>query len=478
MRIFRGWIPASSIALYTLLMLSFRVCTAAGPPEQGNRLAELPVPLLTMETIERILFPQVDKHVYDLELQSHLSTRLVAHPDWRRSKSELRRAVSNINIAKSVQRIQINASADAAYRDELSSDPGGTPTTPAQSRSTGAQLRARKLLYDFEASNLKIASAEAGIQEARERQKQSQSELLLTILSGLLTRQKLLFQSLWYSSMVETQVQVSALAKERLELGAGTIYELSRAKTSLTNAELRFARIANDLKNMDEALGRIGIAKDVTLGLDVRPLLGVQKNDALEDMLLGLPVILQITRRIEGLEAEVKSILRESNPKVFLDTQASARKYLQSNPEASASMNYSFSLVLEYAVADGGLNRGNVSAVMAELDEAKAERELALLSVSDEVNAIQNQSSLLNAQLPKLRETMRQSGVSYTAMVERFRSLRGGIEQVDQAGQELNSSVEQLIESYFEQRVLEFNYLHKINSLIPLVLPSALPFNL
>ena len=425
----------------------------------------------TLNAIQSELFKEINGSSFPAELQAELSNILIAHPTWRKGKAAVLEALAQISRARANSQLQLTANVDlssrAATENPVSSSPG------FHSESLGSQIRARKLLLDFGSTKARIAAATNGLRESELGVAQDQSELLLTIASGLLGRQQLLLQSLWQSALLSERQLFVEMAKQRLTLGSGTVYELARAQSALSEATLERDRSNDALLNLENALNRVGVRKSTFFNLDIKVPLPEIEDSPNQYRIERVPEMLVIDQRVERLRLELEATHKDRLPRLYFDAQTTIRQDMTNGtrPFIDGSLQLNF----EYSLLDGGSNRSSSAALSAQLQEALAEKEASIMSISDELGSIKNQLLAIERSLPVLRKAIGHEITSYQAARERFLVRRGTIEQIQQAEDQLKSKVIELINAAFDQLRLRLQLNHRAGTLFEVLLPIASP---
>jgi len=425
----------------------------------------------TLDAIQSELFKKTNGSSFPAELQADLSNILITHPTWRKGKAAILEALAQIGRVEAGSQLQLTANVDLSSRAASENPVSSSPAF--RSESLGSQIRARKLLIDFGSTKTRVAAAKNGLRESQLDVSQDQSELLLTISSGILGRQQLLLQSLWQSVLLSERQLVVQMAKQRLTLGAGTIYELARAQSALSEAALERDRSNDALLNLENALNRVGVKKSTFFNLEIEVPLPEIEDSPNQFRTERLPEVLAIDQRVERLRLELEATQKDRLPRLYFDAQTSIRQDASqgSRPFIDGSLQLNF----EYSLLDGGSNRSSSAALSAQLQEALAEKEATVISVSDELGSIKNQLSAIEKSLPVLRKALGYEITSYQAARERFLVRRGTIEQIQQAEEQLKARVLELINAAFDQLRLRLQLNHKAGTLFEVVLPIASP---
>lgn len=425
----------------------------------------------TLNAIESELFKKTSGSSFSVELQTELINVLITHPTWRKGEAAVLEALSQIARVQAGNRLQLTANVDLSTRAATENSVSSSPES--RSESLGSQIRARQLLIDFGSTKARVAAAKSGLRESQLDVSQDRSDLLLTISSGLLGRQQLLLQSLWQSVLLSERQFVVDMAKQRLTLGAGTIYELARAQSALSESALERDRGNDALLNLENALNRVGVNRSAFLNLEIRVPLPEIEYFPNQFRTERVPEILAIDQRVERLRLELKATQKDRFPRLYFDAQTSIRQ--EASKGSPPFIDGSLQLNFEYNLLDGGSNRSSGAALSAQLQEALAEKEESMIRISDELGSIKNQLLAIEKSLPVLRTALGYEITSYQAARERFLIRRGTIEQIQQAEEQLKVRVIETINAAFDQLRLRLQLNHKAGTLFEAVLPIASP---
>ncbi len=331
--------------------------------------------------------------------QQAYEAALVSDATFRAARSELASAVQNVPLARAalLPNVSLSVSNSRVKGNRTLDNPPSEPvTSPLDYRSPVQSLSLRTPVFNREASKkYELAQSQVSYAEA----------VLATHQVDLMDRLADAYLQRWFSEYALlaafTQVEASQaqidLARRRLQLGEGTITNVSEADAALEMARVLLTEAQNQLEVATLVLRHITGGGFVTLGsgvdaLPVNVLNAQEPTETLTEYIskaqTNSPTI--AARRHAVVLAQLAVVRNGAGHYPRLDVVASV---LSSRNDSISTLNQSVSqrsvgLQLNVPIYSGGYVNASVTQALADQDKAEAELAAEIQRVTKEVTEL------------------------------------------------------------------------------------------
>jgi outer membrane protein TolC len=293
-----------------------------------------------------------------------------------------------------------------------------------------------------------------------ERVKISRSELVLQALNASLEEQRALLHSSWTAVlMVERQKYVDKIT-ERFDIGAGTIYDVAKAKAKL--AEASSANRFNQQKHQSAQLlkSQFGLADNFRL-----PPLIVELNKIDKDIDQH-PVIKEAKYYLDSAQLETSASSAMALPRFSLEANTSRRDI---NGYSNVINDNSVLLTMTYNFMAGGADMAKKDQAAARFGQARADYESRQLKLRVELDRSLREYKAHLGSMNDSRELLVAFNNMFLAQKELFELQRGSLTELANTEDDLSQATKNYINSWIDYSISAYRLHHANGSLLPLV---------
>lgn len=392
------------------------------------------------------------------QLEFELQKGVIKHPDWMLGDELYRAAKANQKESFAALLPRLTGTMDYGQRQV-----GSNPLIRTQSydfTAATAQLNFKQLLYDFGGSWDMWKSSDIRSKAVAERVKISRSELVLQALNASLEEQRALLHSSWTAVlMVERQKHVDRII-ERFDIGAGTIYDVAKAKAKL--AEATSANRFNQQKQQSAQLlkSQFGLSENFRL-----PPLIVELNKIDKDINQH-PLIREAKYYLDSAQLETSASSAMALPRFSLEANTSRRDI---NGYSNVINDNSVLLTMTYNFMAGGADMAKKDQAAARFGQARADYESRQLKLRVELDRSLREYSAHLGSMNDSRELLLSFTNMFLAQKELFELQRGSLTELANTEDDLSQATKNYINSWIDYSISAYRLHHANGSLLPLV---------
>lgn len=459
------FIPFLVLAFLSHLVLAQGTPTTIHSASEANQLLNqllqrAPKDGSTPELVKQIL-KSTDIKANDKlnpQLEFDLQKGVIKHPDWLLGDELYRAAKANQKEMFAALLPRLTGTVDYGERQV-----GSNPIIRTQKYDYTAattQLNLKQLVYDFGASWDLWKSSDIRSKAVAERVKVSRSELVLQAMTAALEEQRALLHLSWTSVLMLERQKYLDKINERFEIGAGTIYDVARAKAKL--AEATSSNRFNQQKHQSARLlkSQYGLPEEFRL-----PPLVVNLKQIRQDLDTH-PVLREARYYLDSAQLEASANSAMALPRISLEANTSRRDIAGYNYPMNDS---SVLLTMTYNFMTGGAEGAKKDQAVARLGQARADYESRMLKMRVELDRSLNEYQAHLTSMRDARELLESFTGMYLAQKELFQLQRGSLTELANTEDDLSQATKNYINAWIDYSVSAYRLHHTNGTLLSLV---------
>jgi multidrug efflux system outer membrane protein len=258
---------------------------------------------------------------------------------------------------------------------DLQTNAGGSSIDSGTSSGSGSSanvtVQVDQLLYDFETTQKEILIAESRLSSGLSRIAADRLEVLYEMLAAQIDLQAAKKMIVFHDANIKSRTKFYDLIKQKVDLGASSELDLSRARTKLLESRTRMPALTADLIRAE---GRVkeffGSVPEFSFAFYRLPNIAVNFQGDLDAVVLAHPSVAEVAKNVEIAGSEIEALRGAARGRISLKaTHSRSREPTSSNTDSSR-------VYVEYAntVFDGYLHQTKIAMAV----ERKTEFEIEL----------------------------------------------------------------------------------------------------
>ena len=331
----------------------------------------------------------------------------------------------------------------------------GTTTSGNLSTIT---LAADQLLFDFGATTTQVGIASTRLESGINRIGVERMEVLYEMIRVQLDFQKSRKLIVFYDAFVNSRERFYSLIKQKVDLGASSQLDLSRAKTSMLEAKSKIPTITGEVFRTEGVVQELfGGVPDFAFAFYQIPKIPVNFPGGIDKVVATHPAVLEAQKNLEIARAEVAYLEQSALGSVRLTVS-------RSNNRQPASANSSTnSAYIEYTntLFDGFAHRSKTQAAITRTEEFGVELERVQRKTRQQLLTALSEYQTSKNQLDVRRELLMSAKKSSSDLMEAFLLNLGSLTDVFNAEEAYFSAAESTVQSMVDFYTAYYRVLHE-----------------
>lgn len=344
------------------------------------------------------------------------------------------------------------------YSDEVTRQSNADPSDSDWDSRSDASLRLTQKIYDGGETGSQVSIRQASL-DAAGYQFQSAA---LTVAMDAITAHLNVFRQRELVSLAEKNIEVhrdiyQSLAN-REQVGAGSISDVTLARSRLANAEVTLYRNQADQNRAVANYARVvGIAPGELVYAKVPEVLPRTLEEIQQQVEQMNPTLLAADAEID--EADSRLALAQTNYKPKIDLELSSSYNDQREGEPSWQNANAAMLNLRWNLYNGGQDREGVKAALSRKSQSRSQRTDKLVTLKEEASSIWASYLSLQQQKEAYLDAVNYSRRTFDAYLVQFSVSRRSLMDVLIAGNEYFQSAGQLINVDINETIAAYQLL-------------------